>query len=157
MKIVQRHEGYWHVVGRQFRRNRVAMAGLVTILAMFAVAAAGDFIAGDRPLVMRYQGRIYFPVLKAYAVGLGVSRWPPEFQNITFKDFEKSSFKSADWAQFPPIPYSPNEVNLNEPLRRPSLRHFFGTDDIGRDVASRIVHGSRVSLSVNGSSRISMT
>src|SRR5207249_7499731 len=34
------------------------------------------------------------------------------------------------------------------PLRRPSERHFFGTDDIGRDVASRIVHGARVSLSV---------
>src|SRR6185436_6772203 len=107
-----------------------------------------DFIAGDKPLVMKYQGRILFPVLKDYAVRLGISQWEPQFQNISFKEFANANFKPEDWAQFPVIPYSPEEVNLSETLRRPSLEHLFGTDDIGRDNASRVVHGSRVSISV---------
>src|SRR5204862_7634469 len=128
--------------------NRIAMAWLAIIVALFAIAALADFIANDKPLALKYQGQMYFPILKEYAVWLGLSRWDKEFQNISFKEFEKANFKADDWAQFPPIRYSPNEVNLSAPLERPSSRHFFGTDDIGRDIASRIVHGSRVSLSV---------
>jgi peptide/nickel transport system permease protein len=131
-----------------FRKNRIAVLGLIFVLSFFVIAGLADFIANDKPLVMKYQGRTYFPVLKDYAVWLGISRWEPQFQNISFKDFAASNFKSGDWAQFPPIRYSPNDISLTSVLRRPSGEHFFGTDDVGRDVASRIVHGSRVSLSV---------
>jgi peptide/nickel transport system permease protein len=148
MENERRPEGYWHVLAQQFRKNRIAMAGLAVILAFFAIAAAADVIANDKPLVMKYQGKFYFPALKDYAVRLGVSRWDPQFQNVSFKQFAKDNFKDGDWAKFPLIPYSPNEVNLSDPRRGPSGQHLFGTDDIGRDVASRIVHGARVSLSV---------
>jgi len=43
---------------------------------------------------------------------------------------------------------SPDEVNLDEALRAPSPAHPFGTDPFGRDVLSRVVHGSRISLGV---------
>lgn len=148
MKNDQRSDGFSRVVWRQFRKNRLANAALVAVLVLFMVAASADFIASDTPLAMKYEGRLYFPVLKEYAVWLGLSHWERQFQNIRFKEFASANFKPADWAWFPPIPYSPTEVNLNEQLRRPSKKHFFGTDDIGRDIASRVVHGSRVSLSV---------
>ncbi len=45
-------------------------------------------------------------------------------------------------------PYEPNIVNPAELLQAPSARHWFGTDDLGRDMYSRIVHGTRVSLVV---------
>ena len=141
-------EDYWHVVARQFRRNRVAVAGLVILIVFFALAAAADFIANDKPLVMKYRGAVYFPAFKDYAVWLGISRWDPQFQGVGFKEFAKANFTEGDWVVFPPIPYSQNEVNLSSPLRRPSDQHWFGTDDIGRDTASRLVHGSRISLSV---------
>ncbi|PYS38337.1 MAG: peptide ABC transporter permease [Acidobacteria bacterium] len=144
----ERPERYRQILARQFRNNRIAMAGFVVVVTLFGIGAGADFIANDKPLVMRYQGRIYFPVVKDYAVWLRISRWDRQFQNVGFKEFARGNFKQGDWAQFPPVPYSPTEVNLSEPLRRPSERHFFGTDDIGRDVASRIVHGARVSLSV---------
>src|SRR6185369_14934543 len=148
MKNERPPEGYWHLVSRQFGKNYVAVSGLILILTLFAVAVLADFIANDKPLVMRYRSQIYFPILKQYAVSSGFSRWQSEFQNISFKEFAAANFKTEDWAQFPPLRYSPNEVNLNEPLRHPSRQHFFGTDEIGRDIASRVVHGSRVSLSV---------
>lgn len=148
MKSNRHSEGYWHAVSRQFQNNRIAVAGLVVVLFLFVIAALGDFIANDRPIVMKYRNVIYFPVLKDYAVRIGISHWEPPFQNISFKEFAAANFRTGDWAQFPLIRYSPTEVSLTSVLRRPSVDHLLGTDDIGRDVASRVVHGSRVSLSV---------
>ncbi|MBL7685099.1 MAG: ABC transporter permease [Deltaproteobacteria bacterium] len=48
----------------------------------------------------------------------------------------------------PPIPYSPTQYDLNSILKPPSKAHWLGTDEQGRDVASRMIYGSQVSLSV---------
>ena len=45
-------------------------------------------------------------------------------------------------------PYDPYEVNYDEYLKPPSLRHPLGTDEFGRDILSRIIFGARVSLQV---------
>ena len=45
-------------------------------------------------------------------------------------------------------PYDPNSINLKEVLMPPSPAHYLGTDTLGRDVLSRIIFGSRVSLKV---------
>jgi len=47
-----------------------------------------------------------------------------------------------------PIPHDPNRTRLEEVLAPPSTSHWLGTDALGRDMASRLIHGSRVSLSV---------
>jgi peptide/nickel transport system permease protein len=44
--------------------------------------------------------------------------------------------------------YDPTFVNVSESLEPPSATHWFGTDDVGRDVFARTVYGSRISLSV---------
>ncbi|MGO9372928.1 MAG: ABC transporter permease, partial [Syntrophobacteraceae bacterium] len=46
------------------------------------------------------------------------------------------------------VKYSPTEYNLLEYLAPPDARHWFGTDDSGRDVLSRMIYGARISLSV---------
>jgi peptide/nickel transport system permease protein len=45
-------------------------------------------------------------------------------------------------------PYGYNETSLLRALQRPSAAHWFGTDELGRDVYSRVVHGARVSIVV---------
>ena len=45
-------------------------------------------------------------------------------------------------------PYKPLEQQMTQRLRPPSAAHLFGTDDFGRDILSRILHGSRISLQV---------
>jgi len=45
-------------------------------------------------------------------------------------------------------PYDPLSINLKEVLMPPSPAHYLGTDTLGRDVLSRIIYGSRVSLKV---------
>lgn len=46
-------------------------------------------------------------------------------------------------------PYDAAEPNYNNLLETPSLAHFFGTDEYGRDILSRIIAGARISLSVS--------
>jgi len=45
-------------------------------------------------------------------------------------------------------PYDPGEINLEMVLSSPSSNHLFGTDQLGRDVLSRMIWGSRISLKV---------
>jgi ABC-type dipeptide/oligopeptide/nickel transport system permease subunit len=45
-------------------------------------------------------------------------------------------------------PYDPVKVAIRERLQGPSERHWLGTDQFGRDILSRIIHGARISLSV---------
>lgn len=46
------------------------------------------------------------------------------------------------------VTYDPVELNLAERLLSPSAKHLMGTDSVGRDVLSRIVYGTRVSLMI---------
>jgi peptide/nickel transport system permease protein len=45
-------------------------------------------------------------------------------------------------------PYDPNHIDSVQRLQPPSLKHVFGTDTLGRDLLSRIIHGARISLVV---------
>lgn len=51
---------------------------------------------------------------------------------------------------FAPVisPYTPSQQNVFERLQPPSLSHLFGTDDLGRDVFTRMIFGARISLAV---------
>lgn len=45
-------------------------------------------------------------------------------------------------------PYDPNRIDLFTTLEQPSAEHWLGTDENGRDILSRLLHGGRISLSV---------
>ena len=45
-------------------------------------------------------------------------------------------------------PYDPNYIDIHSILLPPSVSHFMGTDGLGRDVFSRMLYGSRISLLV---------
>jgi peptide/nickel transport system permease protein len=59
-----------------------------------------------------------------------------------------AQMSEEDWAVFPPIPWGHNTHDLENVLAPPSGDHWLGTDSGGRDVASRVIHGARVSLAV---------
>ena len=91
--------------------------------------------------------------LLALLVGLAILS-PPK--TIIYDEFrEKAASGSYDWQLMPPIPYSPSDYlrdfgdnSLKAPLVTEQQFHLMGTDSTGSDVASRMVHASRVALSI---------
>lgn len=45
--------------------------------------------------------------------------------------------------------YSPEDQDLSSALQPPSWRHWFGTDELGRDIFSRVLHASRIDLMIS--------
>jgi peptide/nickel transport system permease protein len=45
-------------------------------------------------------------------------------------------------------PYDPSNQQLSQRLERPSMEHFFGLDELGRDIFSRVLAGARISMLV---------
>ena len=138
---------YSQIVSSQFKRNRLAVLSLNVIFVLLFIFIFADFLANDKPIVMRYKGETYFPVFREYAVNMLGWNWQDEFKTQQFKILE-SRYEPGDWAIYPVIPYSPNEYNLEVKLQPPGLVHLFGTDELGRDVLSQMIHGARVSLLV---------
>jgi peptide/nickel transport system permease protein len=130
--------GYWASVRRQFLAPRLNRFSLGVILTLFAVAAVADFVASDLPIAVKLDGRFYlFP---------NVTR-PPALRSYDNQRLLQR-MSEEDWAVFPPVPWGYNTHDLEHVLSPPSAEHWLGTDDSGRDVMSRVVHGSRVSLAV---------
>ena len=50
----------------------------------------------------------------------------------------------ADWV----APYDPERIDLVHRLAAPSAAHWFGTDEVGRDIFSRVLYGGRQSIGV---------
>ncbi|MDP8240582.1 MAG: ABC transporter permease [Candidatus Hatepunaea meridiana] len=149
-----KRSSYFALVTRQFRRNKLAVFGLLSLLFLVLIALSADFIANDRPLVIKYEDQIHFPVIRGYLVSLGIMHWPAEFRNKKFKKLVEMDEKRApedkkiDWALFPIIPFSPNDYDLDYVITPPSFQHWLGTDDTGRDLLSRLIYGTRISLSI---------
>ena len=57
------------------------------------------------------------------------------------------------FALFAPLiaPHDPSQIDLNGRLQPPSRAHWFGTDELGRDILSRVIYGARISMLVGSS------
>ena len=61
-------------------------------------------------------------------------------------DFRKLVERTGATAVFAPIPYGPFEI-VTTPYAKPGRKHWLGADEIGRDVAARMIYGARASQS----------
>jgi peptide/nickel transport system permease protein len=71
---------------------------------------------------------------------------PDRLDAVDYKAMIES--KKASNALFAPVPYGYARTALEEREQPPSVKHWLGTDDVGSDVLCRLIHGSRISLSV---------
>ncbi len=145
-------QSYWGIVKRQFKKNRLAVWSLRVVYIIIFIGLTADFIANDKPLYCKYNGTIYFPVLKEYAVNLGIGKWPTELALADWKDLK---YEAAVW---PPIPYSSTEMDIynvqyvgpfeEQRVEGKRWKHWMGTDEIGRDVLAGMIHGTRIAMLV---------
>lgn len=130
-----------------FRANRRGYRSLWIFLALFALSLGADVIANDRPLLVRYDGHLYVPVLRAYPETAFGGDLPTE---AVYRDRDvRRLIEARGFMLWPPIPYRYDTIDweLSGPAPAPpSLRHWLGTDDRARDVLARLIYGFRISV-----------
>lgn len=73
---------------------------------------------------------------------------PSVLETIDYKQQLREGGIESTLALFPPVPYGINEDHLEDKYQKPSSRYWMGTDGNGRDLLTRMIWGSRISLSV---------
>jgi microcin C transport system permease protein len=130
-----------------FCRNRRGFWSLWIFLALFAVTLAAELVANDRPVVVRYDGALYFPLVKDYPeVTFG-----GDFKTYTdYRDtYIIQKIEEKGWALWPPVRFDYRAINYDPLVKHPSPpspRNWLGTDDQGRDVVARLIYGLRLSI-----------
>lgn len=132
---------------RNFKANRRAYWSLWLFLAIFAVTLPAEWIANDRPLLIRYDGAFYFPVLRFYPE----SAFGGDFETeAAYGDREvRALIEAKGWMVWPVVPFRYDTVvrDLGQPAPSPpSRRNWLGTDDQARDVTARLIYGFRISV-----------
>ncbi|HEX8587072.1 ABC transporter permease [Pseudomonas sp.] len=131
-----------------FKANRRGWWSLWLFAALLVICLCGELIANDKPLIVRYQGDLYFPALHQYLetdFG-GELPFEPDYSSAYVR---KLIAGQGGWMLFAPVPFSYDTVNyeLREPSPSPpSARNWLGTDDQARDVLARVLFGTRVSI-----------
>ncbi len=137
---------YWKMVSYHFKKRKLAVIGLWTTIFLFFVAIFAPLLANDKPIFFYHGGKVYSPVFSG-ADKIGPFVWKDLKKKAPFI-YQHVTGKEDAIAIWPLVKYSPTEYNLLEYLAPPDARHWFGTDDSGRDVLSRMIYGARISLSV---------
>ena len=153
-----RSRGFWAEAWRRYRRRPLAMAATAFVAGLFLVALFAPAIAGTKPVLCRYKGRLYAPCLGYFDRRLEPAVFTKDkFRGTYPKNLEAKDPESwAIWPLFFQDPY--RAVRADEwpglpanPARdegRPSWRNPFGTDQSGVDVLAKMVHGTTIALLV---------
>jgi len=130
-----------------FKNNKRGLYSLYIFLLLLFFTLPAEFIANDKPLLVKYNTGYYFPVFNNYA------------ETVFGGDFETSAdyrdtfvielIESDGWIIWPLIPFNHQTVNYNLQVPAPSppsLENILGTDDQARDVLARLIYGFRISI-----------
>lgn len=127
---------------RRFKRNKLAVLSTWILLILCFFSFTAEFWANSKPLIISYQNKIYVPLFKDYH--------PTEFDrtDIFVMDYRELEIGENDWMAWPIVQWDPFESNKwVESYPSPITKHnWFGTDDRGRDVFTRLLYGFRYSM-----------
>ncbi|MDR0410001.1 MAG: ABC transporter permease [Spirochaetaceae bacterium] len=131
----------------RFKKNKRGYTSLRIFVVLFVLSLFSEFIANDRPLLVKFDGKYFFPVLKNYSELV----FGGEFDiNADYRDpYIINLIDEKGWMLRAPIQFSYNTINYALPSPAPSpptWENLLGTDDRGRDVAARLLYGFRISV-----------
>lgn len=132
----------------RFKRNRLGFWSLVIFCVLVAISLAAEVVSNDRPLIVRYEGQTYFPMLQTYPE----KTFGGDFETPTdyLDPFIQQRLSAGDnWALYTLNTYGPTTLNYfaKEPNpSAPTRDNWLGTDDRGRDMLAQLIYGFRVSV-----------
>jgi len=133
----------WH----RFRQNRRGYWSLWIFLTLFAISLLSNIIANDKPLLINYDGSLYYPLLNNYSE----LEFGGDFDvDADYRDpFLAEEIEAEGWMLWPLIRFDYRTINYNLPSPAPSPptgENWLGTDDQGRDIMARLLYGFRISV-----------
>jgi microcin C transport system permease protein len=130
-----------------FRGSRRGYWSFWIFLALFVLSLGAELLANDRPLLVRYDGRLYAPVVRGYPETAFGGQLPTE---AVYRDPDvQRLIEARGWMVWAPVPFRYDTIDWELPGRAPgppSARHWLGTDDQGRDLLARLIYGFRISV-----------
>ncbi|MES2964195.1 MAG: ABC transporter permease subunit [Bdellovibrionota bacterium] len=127
---------------RRFKQKKTAVISVVILILLLFFSMTAELWANGKPLYLQYKGETYYPVFKYYH--------PTQFgqEGVAQTDYRSLELSSDDKIFWPILRWDPYERNekLEEFPSPPSSVNWFGTDEGGRDVASRLLYGFRYSM-----------
>ena len=130
-----------------FKANRRGFWSLWIFLILFVVSLFAEFIANDKPILVKYDGGYYMPIFTFYPETAFGGEFPTE---ADFRDPYLAKKVAADgWVLWPAVRFSYRTINydLTVPAPAPpSEQNWLGTDDQGRDLLARLIYGFRISV-----------
>lgn len=130
-----------------FKQNKRGYYSFWMLIVIFFLSILSPLLANDKPLILSYQGHLFFPIVQNLPDSFFGGNLPTE---ADYKDvFIRHQIKKEGWMIMPIIPYAEDTVDYFSEESfptAPSLKHWLGTDDQGRDVLARLLYALRVSL-----------
>ena len=133
---------------RRFAEHRRGYVALWLFAVLLGLSLGAELLANDKPLLIRYQGAFYLPLLQSYPETTFGGDFATEADYRDPFILEKLR-QPPNWIIFPPIPYSFNSIDsqLHHPAPAPpDANHRLGTDDRARDILARLIYGFRLSV-----------
>jgi len=130
-----------------FKANRRGRLSLWIFLVLFVISLFAEFIANDKPIVLSYDGALYWPIVAAYPE----TAFGGDFETeADYRDrYVQGLIEAKGWMLWPLIPYSYRTINYELAVPAPAPptgENWLGTDDQGRDVLARVIYGFRISV-----------
>lgn len=130
-----------------FRANRRGYWSLWIFLILFVLSLFAEFIANDKPVLVKYDGGYAMPIFKFYPETAFGGEFPTE---ADFRDpYLREKVETDGWILWPVVRFSYRTINydLTVPAPAPpSRQNWLGTDDQGRDLLARLIYGFRISV-----------
>lgn len=136
-------------VWQRFKQHRVGYWSLILFLAIYGVSLCGEVLFNDRPLVVYFEGKTYWPLFNTYPESTFGGDLPIAADyNDPF--IREQLTKPENFALYPIHPYYHDTLDYftiaEHHPGEPSARNWLGTDVAGYDVASKLLYGFRISI-----------
>ncbi len=132
---------------KQFKANKRGYWSFWIFCVLLFICLFAEFIANDKPILIQYEGRFYFPTFVNYPETTFGGDFETEAE---YRDeFVAAKINEQGWMIWPPIRFSYDTINYNLTSPAPSAPdsvNWLGTDDQGRDVVARVIYGFRLSV-----------
>lgn len=132
----------------RFVRNRRGYWSLWIFVALTVLSLGAELLSNDRPLLVRYDGQFYFPMVRDYPETAFGGEFPTPTDYLD-PFIQEQLDRDGNWAIYAPNRYTHRTLNYFAPSPNPappSAVNWLGTDDRGRDVLARLIYGFRVSV-----------